>query len=112
VACLTVLTGVSGSGKSSLMHGCIAPAARAQGKKTSVNANYIKAKGFERIESVYEVDQSPIGFNKYILNDVANINPLHQSLIQPERDHSAQRIAMPIEQFLDRLRLSISDIYQ
>jgi excinuclease ABC subunit A len=61
VACLTVLTGVSGSGKSSLMHGCIAPAARAQGKKTSVNANYIKAKGFERIESVYEVDQSPIG---------------------------------------------------
>jgi excinuclease ABC subunit A len=61
LACLTVLTGVSGSGKSSLLHGCIAPAARATGKRGSQSETYRKAKGFDRIESVYEVDQSPIG---------------------------------------------------
>jgi excinuclease ABC subunit A len=60
LACLTVLTGVSGSGKSSFMHGCLAPAARDSGKKKS-NAFYRKAKGFDAIESIYEVDQSPIG---------------------------------------------------
>ncbi len=61
VACLTVLTGVSGSGKSSFMHGCLAPAARAQGKKSTTAMMFGKAKGFEVIESVFEVDQSPIG---------------------------------------------------
>ena len=59
LGCLTVLTGVSGSGKSSLMHGCLAPAARDQGKSKA--AFYRKAKGFDAIEAVYEVDQSPIG---------------------------------------------------
>jgi excinuclease ABC subunit A len=53
---LTVLTGVSGSGKSSLMNGCLVPAAN---KKKS---NYFKKTvNFDRIEFVYEVDQSPIG---------------------------------------------------
>ncbi len=60
LSCLTVLTGVSGSGKSSFMHGCLAPAARDQGKN-KMAAFYRKAKGFDAIEAVYEVDQSPIG---------------------------------------------------
>lgn len=60
LSCLTVLTGVSGSGKSSFMHGCLAPAARDRGKSKTV-ALYRKAKGFDAIEAVYEVDQSPIG---------------------------------------------------
>ena len=60
LSCLTVLTGVSGSGKSSFMHGCLAPAARDRGKSKTV-AFYRKAKGFDTIEAVYEVDQSPIG---------------------------------------------------
>jgi excinuclease ABC subunit A len=55
---LTVLTGVSGSGKSSLMHGCLAPAAQVNSKKSTT---YTKAENFDQIAAVYEVDQSPIG---------------------------------------------------
>ncbi len=53
---LTVLTGVSGSGKSSFMHGCLALAARG-----IASTNFAKAKHFQHLENVYEVDQSPIG---------------------------------------------------
>jgi excinuclease ABC subunit A len=61
---LTVLTGISGSGKSTLMHSCLAVAAAAaserKGKK-SKNATFAKASNFDKIQSTYEVDQSPIG---------------------------------------------------
>ncbi len=57
---LTVLTGISGSGKSTLMHSCIAEAAASTGKKTK-NPHFKKATGFEKLQNVYEVDQSPIG---------------------------------------------------
>lgn len=57
---LTVLTGISGSGKSTLMHSCIAEAATAAGKK-SKSVNFKKATGFEKLQNMYEVDQSPIG---------------------------------------------------
>ena len=62
---LTVLTGISGSGKSTLMHSCIADAARAknakaEGKKTGVR-KWKSASGFDKLQSIYEVDQSPIG---------------------------------------------------
>ena len=53
---LTVLTGVSGSGKSSLMRGCISEA-MTEGK----SGNYQSAKGFDIFKYRYEVDQSPIG---------------------------------------------------
>jgi excinuclease ABC subunit A len=53
---LTVLTGISGSGKSSLMHGCLAPAAAKHR-----GPHFATAAGFERIKACYEVDQSPIG---------------------------------------------------
>ncbi len=57
---LTVLTGISGSGKSTLMHECLAVAARSS-SRSSKNKPYGRASGFQRIKSVYEVDQSPIG---------------------------------------------------
>jgi len=61
---LTVLTGISGSGKSTLMHSCLAVAAAAaserKGKKNK-NATFAKAANFDKIQSTYEVDQSPIG---------------------------------------------------
>ena len=60
LGCLTVLTGVSGSGKSSFMHGCLAPAAR-DGGKSKKSSPFTKARGFDAVEAVYEVDQSPIG---------------------------------------------------
>jgi len=53
---LTVLTGVSGCGKSSLMRGCIAHAAG----KSKVK-NYKSASGFTKIKHTFEVDQTPIG---------------------------------------------------
>jgi excinuclease UvrABC ATPase subunit len=63
---LTVLTGVSGSGKSSLMHGCLLPAVKAAlqkaGKrKSDPHRPYKSIAGLEQIEYVHEVDQSPIG---------------------------------------------------
>ncbi len=62
---LTVLTGISGSGKSTLMHSCIADAARAKddkakGKKAGIR-KWRSASGFDKLQSIYEVDQSPIG---------------------------------------------------
>jgi excinuclease ABC subunit A len=60
---LTVLTGISGSGKSTLMHAAIADAARTSSnrKSTIKNRQWSKASGFDKIQSIYEVDQSPIG---------------------------------------------------
>lgn len=55
---LTVLTGVSGCGKSSLMRGCLSHAA---GNHASQDANYRSKAGFNKIKSCFEVDQSPIG---------------------------------------------------
>jgi excinuclease ABC subunit A len=60
-----VITGISGSGKSSLMRGALKPAieaalARKPGKKANV-ANGLRLIGAENIAAVYEVDQSPIG---------------------------------------------------
>ena len=55
---LTVLTGVSGCGKSSLMRGCLSHAA---GNHSSQGASYNSKSGFKAIKSCFEVDQSPIG---------------------------------------------------
>ncbi len=54
---LTVLTGVSGSGKSSLMRHCIAAVFKKQAKQNP----FKKVSGEKAIKAVYEVDQSPIG---------------------------------------------------
>jgi excinuclease ABC subunit A len=64
---LTVITGVSGSGKSSLLHGCLAAAAaaaQAKGAASRAAARELpldRCTGFEAIRHTYEVDQSPIG---------------------------------------------------
>ncbi len=55
---LSVLTGVSGCGKSSLMRGCLSHAA---GNHSSRGASYNSKSGFKAIKSCFEVDQSPIG---------------------------------------------------
>ena len=62
LARLTVLTGISGSGKSTILHQAIAPAAMVGGKqKVSGVKRYKSVSGNKNIKSVYEVDQSPIG---------------------------------------------------
>ncbi len=68
---LNVITGISGSGKSSLLHSCLLPAAdaalwaqkkeRSPGKKGTTSGPWDGFKGAEHLEAVYEVDQSPIG---------------------------------------------------
>ena len=61
---LTVLTGISGSGKSSLMHSCIAALFKNEAKTTRVkksNLPFGKTSGEKLIKACYEVDQSPIG---------------------------------------------------
>jgi excinuclease ABC subunit A len=61
---LTVLTGISGSGKSSLMHSCIAALFKNEAKTTRVkksNLPFGKTSGEKQIKACYEVDQSPIG---------------------------------------------------
>jgi excinuclease ABC subunit A len=60
---LTVLTGVSGSGKSSLMHGALSPAVREKISKSKIKVTkaWKSISGFENLQTVHEVDQSPIG---------------------------------------------------
>ncbi len=55
---LTVLTGISGSGKSSLMHSCVAAVFNRQPKSKKP---YQKVSGDKAIKACFEVDQSPIG---------------------------------------------------
>ena len=60
---LTVLSGVSGSGKSSLMRGILKPAFDlTAGKKTKTTIKrWTSIKGEKNFVAAYEVDQSPIG---------------------------------------------------
>lgn len=61
---LTVLTGVSGAGKTSLMTGTLAVAARdAAGQKATKEerATWKSTKNLNTVRAVYQVDQSPIG---------------------------------------------------
>ncbi len=61
---LSVICGISGSGKSSFMRGVLQPAVKANLPKNKVRATqktWKTIKGAENIEAVYEVDQSPIG---------------------------------------------------
>ena len=62
LARLTVLTGVSGSGKSSLMRGCISVAGASRPAANSkTKLPYKSASGFQNFKYKYEVDQTPIG---------------------------------------------------
>jgi excinuclease ABC subunit A len=54
---LTVLTGISGSGKSTIMHQCVAAVFNRQAKQKP----FSKVSGEKSIKAIYEVDQSPIG---------------------------------------------------
>ncbi len=61
---LTGITGISGSGKSSLMRGVLKPAvesALAKKKDQAVASNLKSLAGVDQFAAVYEVDQSPIG---------------------------------------------------
>ena len=63
---LTVICGISGSGKSSFMRGVLEPAVRnglvgGRKRKLSGPITWKSVSGAEQIEAVYEVDQSPIG---------------------------------------------------
>ncbi len=62
LACLTCVTGVSGSGKSSLVQDVLGPAIRRNlrlgGRKPG---SYVSIRGLDAIHSLVEVDQAPIG---------------------------------------------------
>ncbi len=58
---LVVVTGVSGSGKSTLIRECLLPAVQSALKQRKGSAKSPNLSGYEMIQSVYEVDQSPIG---------------------------------------------------
>ena len=61
---LCVLTGISGSGKSSLMHACIAALFKNEAQTTRIkksNLPFTKTNGEKEIKACYEVDQAPIG---------------------------------------------------
>jgi excinuclease ABC subunit A len=61
---LSVITGISGSGKSTLMHDVLLPAVveQLEKRRRSGNGDLFKlVSGTEKIEAIYEVDQSPIG---------------------------------------------------
>jgi excinuclease ABC subunit A len=63
---LSVITGVSGSGKSTILRSVLLPAVRAHLQRTKKksgleNSAWKTVAGFEHLGSVFEVDQSPIG---------------------------------------------------
>ncbi len=61
---LSVVSGISGSGKSSLIRGVLVPAVKhgiARGRKPVISEEWDSIKGCEKIGAVLEVDQSPIG---------------------------------------------------
>ncbi len=63
---LSVITGVSGSGKSTILRSVLLPAVRAHLRRTkkkgvSEDSAWSRVTGFEHLGSVFEVDQSPIG---------------------------------------------------
>lgn len=61
---LTVVSGISGSGKSSLVRGVLVPAVKhaiARGRKPTISEEWDLIKGCDKIGAVLEVDQSPIG---------------------------------------------------
>ena len=64
---LVLVTGVSGSGKSTLIHECLLPAitevlkSRKARSSTRNQHHESMLSGYESIQAVYEVDQSPIG---------------------------------------------------
>jgi excinuclease ABC subunit A len=61
---LVLVTGVSGSGKSTLIRECLLPAlaeALKSRRRSDSNRQSVAVTGHDRIQSVYEVDQSPIG---------------------------------------------------
>ncbi len=60
---MTCVTGVSGSGKSTLVHKVLIPAIKnylSRGRRGS-SANYHSISGVDQIQSIIELDQSPIG---------------------------------------------------
>jgi len=61
---LTVVSGISGSGKSSLVRGVLVPAVKhaiARGRKPTISEEWDSITGCDKIGAVLEVDQSPIG---------------------------------------------------
>jgi len=62
LGCLIGITGVSGSGKSSLIHGILAPELqRTLNKAHSKGQNFKEIKGLGQLDKAIVIDQSPIG---------------------------------------------------
>lgn len=61
---LVCITGVSGSGKSTLVHKILIPAVKnylSRGRRGGSTSNYHSISGVDKIQSIIELDQSPIG---------------------------------------------------
>ncbi len=62
LGCFVCVTGVSGSGKSSLVNGIINPVlSRELNGAARYASNYDKLEGYENLDKIIDIDQSPIG---------------------------------------------------
>ena len=62
LGCFVCVTGVSGSGKSSLVNGIVYPVLAAQlNRATTYPGDHDKVEGIEHLDKVIAIDQSPIG---------------------------------------------------
>lgn len=62
---------------------------------------------------VFQVIAEPaVGLEKHILDHIAYIDPLLNSVIQPHFYHAAQRGSVPVEQTIDGIRVALAGIFQ
>jgi hypothetical protein len=54
--------------------------------------------------------ESSVRFNQHILDHIADIHPLVETLIQSKLNHSTERFTMPIHQCIDGSGLSPPNI--
>ncbi len=78
IKAMTVVTGISGSGKSSLMYDALLPPLEENAKKTkpsdTFEANQMKFRGAKRFDQVISIDQAPVG--RTMRSDIATYSDL------------------------------------
>lgn len=104
VGVITAITGVSGSGKSSLVNGILYPAASNELNRSSLEeGKYTSIVGLEHLDKVINIDQSPIGRTPRsnpatytnVFTDIRNL--FASTISAKERGYTASRFSFNVK---------------